>query len=251
MLVRGNTPIRELNRELGLDLPEGECRPRLNRHTGQALVQRQVIRHKLVDMATRVETARSFVYDLAWRLHLTPGTVARAYQLATQEGLLADWSRQQMTLEPDAPTALVLQLQADASGVYALPVGIAMRPEGREVVKRLVRTADVVVANLPHPTLVEMGIDYQSLKAIKDDIILTIDGTEVNESFVTDIRAQSEADALFGLFARIFQHRAGKYVLGFRMSRHAEAGNINADHAHAIDCFRQKLQRHAARSGHT
>lgn len=27
--------------------------------------------------------------DLAWRLQLTPGTVARAYQLATQEGLLA------------------------------------------------------------------------------------------------------------------------------------------------------------------
>ena len=29
------------------------------------------------------------VRDLAWRLHLTPGTVARAYQLATREGLLA------------------------------------------------------------------------------------------------------------------------------------------------------------------
>ena len=29
------------------------------------------------------------VRDLAWRLQLTPGTVARAYQLATQEGLLA------------------------------------------------------------------------------------------------------------------------------------------------------------------
>jgi DNA-binding transcriptional MocR family regulator len=29
------------------------------------------------------------VRDLAWRLRLTPGTVARAYQLATQEGLLA------------------------------------------------------------------------------------------------------------------------------------------------------------------
>ena len=29
------------------------------------------------------------VRGLAWRLHLTPGTVARAYQLATQEGLLA------------------------------------------------------------------------------------------------------------------------------------------------------------------
>jgi acyl-CoA dehydrogenase len=35
---------------------------------GAALSERQVIRHKLIDMATRVETARSFVYDLAWRL---------------------------------------------------------------------------------------------------------------------------------------------------------------------------------------
>ncbi|MGL6112849.1 MAG: acyl-CoA dehydrogenase family protein [Rubrivivax sp.] len=35
---------------------------------GAALAQRQVIRHKLVDMATRVETARALVYDLAWRL---------------------------------------------------------------------------------------------------------------------------------------------------------------------------------------
>ena len=29
------------------------------------------------------------VRDLAWELHVTPGTVSRAYQLATQEGLLA------------------------------------------------------------------------------------------------------------------------------------------------------------------
>ena len=29
------------------------------------------------------------VRDLAWDLHVTPGTVSRAYQLATQEGLLA------------------------------------------------------------------------------------------------------------------------------------------------------------------
>jgi acyl-CoA dehydrogenase len=35
---------------------------------GAPLAQRQVIRHKLVDMATRVETARALVYDLAWRL---------------------------------------------------------------------------------------------------------------------------------------------------------------------------------------
>jgi crotonobetainyl-CoA:carnitine CoA-transferase CaiB-like acyl-CoA transferase len=40
-------------------------------------------------------------------------------------------------------------------------------------VKKLVATADIVAANLPPPTLVAMGIDYESLKAIKPDIILT------------------------------------------------------------------------------
>jgi len=34
---------------------------------GAPLSERQVIRHKLVDMAARVETARALVYDLAWR----------------------------------------------------------------------------------------------------------------------------------------------------------------------------------------
>jgi len=48
-----------------------------------------------------------------------------------------------------------------------------MRPEGREVVRKLVATADVVVANLPYETLQAMGLDYDSLKAIRPDIILT------------------------------------------------------------------------------
>jgi crotonobetainyl-CoA:carnitine CoA-transferase CaiB-like acyl-CoA transferase len=48
-----------------------------------------------------------------------------------------------------------------------------MKPEGREIVKKLVKTADVVIANLPPDTLAAMGLDYESLKAIKPDIILT------------------------------------------------------------------------------
>ena len=52
------------------------------RHTfGAALAERQVIRHKLVDMVSRVETARALVYDLAWRLQHrvgdAPALVAR------------------------------------------------------------------------------------------------------------------------------------------------------------------------------
>jgi acyl-CoA dehydrogenase len=35
---------------------------------GAALSERQVIRHKLVDMLARIESARALVYDLAYRL---------------------------------------------------------------------------------------------------------------------------------------------------------------------------------------
>lgn len=48
-----------------------------------------------------------------------------------------------------------------------------MKPEGREVVRRLVATADVVVANLPDKSLEAMGLDYPTLCASKPDIILT------------------------------------------------------------------------------
>src|SRR5437667_7413046 len=47
------------------------------------------------------------------------------------------------------------------------------RPEGREVVRRLVQTADVVVANMPPRTLANLGLDYETLSALKPDIILT------------------------------------------------------------------------------
>ena len=49
-----------------------------------------------------------------------------------------------------------------------------MKPEGREIVRRLVATADVVVANLPPDTLGAMGLDYDSLVESRPDIILTM-----------------------------------------------------------------------------
>lgn len=51
------------------------------------------------------------------------------------------------------------------------------KPEGREIVRKLVATADVVIANLPINTLRAMEIDYESLKAIKPDIILAMSST--------------------------------------------------------------------------
>lgn len=69
----------------------------------------------------------------------------------------------------DGAGALFLQMNRNKLSMTLDP----MTEEGREIVRRLVRTADVVVANLPPRTLAAMGLDYDSLKAVKADIILT------------------------------------------------------------------------------
>lgn len=69
----------------------------------------------------------------------------------------------------DGSGAAYLQMGRNKLGMTLNPI----KPEGKEVVKRLVKTADVVIANLPPQTLKAMGIDYESLTAIKPDIILT------------------------------------------------------------------------------
>jgi len=45
-------------------------------------------------------------------------------------------------------------------------------PEGREIVRKLVETADVVVVNVPDPVMAQWGLDYPTLRSIKADIIL-------------------------------------------------------------------------------
>ena len=45
--------------------------------------------------------------------------------------------------------------------------------EGRDIVRQLVNTADVVVANLPPATLKQLGLDYETLSALNPRIILT------------------------------------------------------------------------------
>ncbi|HKI97267.1 MAG TPA: CoA transferase [bacterium] len=46
-------------------------------------------------------------------------------------------------------------------------------PAGREVFQRLLADADVVVANLPPPALQAMGLDYETLRATRPDVVLT------------------------------------------------------------------------------
>jgi crotonobetainyl-CoA:carnitine CoA-transferase CaiB-like acyl-CoA transferase len=70
---------------------------------------------------------------------------------------------------PDGVGAMYLQCNRGKRGM-TLDVGA---PEGREVVARLVRSADVVIANLPAATLRGMGLDYETLRTVRPDIILT------------------------------------------------------------------------------
>ena len=65
--------------------------------------------------------------------------------------------------------AMFLQMNRNKRGLTLDP----MTETGRGIVRRLVATADVVVANLPPSTLAAMGLDYESLVAAKPDIILT------------------------------------------------------------------------------
>jgi crotonobetainyl-CoA:carnitine CoA-transferase CaiB-like acyl-CoA transferase len=72
-------------------------------------------------------------------------------------------------ITPQGEGGLFMQMNRNKRSLTLDP----MTERGREVVRRLVATADVVVANLPAPALVQMGLDDDSLRAIKPDIILT------------------------------------------------------------------------------
>ncbi|MCK8788043.1 CoA transferase [Roseomonas sp. NAR14] len=69
----------------------------------------------------------------------------------------------------DGTGALFLQVNRNKRCI-ALDIA---RPEGQAVLRRQVAQADVVVANLPPPTLRRLGLDYETLAAIRPDIILT------------------------------------------------------------------------------
>jgi len=79
------------------------------------------------------------------------------------------------------------------------------KPESAEIIRRLVKGADVVVANLPNNVLKSMRLDYESLTATKPDIILARistfgpDGPYANRvGFDTVAQAMSGAMSLTG-----------------------------------------------------
>jgi crotonobetainyl-CoA:carnitine CoA-transferase CaiB-like acyl-CoA transferase len=70
---------------------------------------------------------------------------------------------------PEAGGAMFLAMNRNKRGMTLDPAS----PKGREIVRRLVATADVVVANLPPAVLRGLALDLDSLREVKPDIILT------------------------------------------------------------------------------
>jgi len=66
--------------------------------------------------------------------------------------------------------AMFLQMNRNKRSLTCDP----MNQAGREVVRRLVRSADVVVANLPAETLKAMGLDWDAVHAINPRCILAV-----------------------------------------------------------------------------
>lgn len=64
--------------------------------------------------------------------------------------------------------AYYMQIGRNKRGMTLNPT----KPAGREIVRRLVKTADIVLVNLPPPALKKMALDYESLCSVKSDIIL-------------------------------------------------------------------------------
>jgi crotonobetainyl-CoA:carnitine CoA-transferase CaiB-like acyl-CoA transferase len=97
--------------------------------------------------------------------------------------------------------ALFLGLNRNKKGLTLDP----MTPKGQDIAHRLVATSDVVVANLPVNILRRMRLDYDTLRHVKEDIILVHgstfgpDGPYANRvGFDTVVQAMSGAMALTG-----------------------------------------------------
>ena len=69
----------------------------------------------------------------------------------------------------DGAGALYLAMNRNKRGMTLDPA----HPQRREIVQKLVATADVVVANLPPEVLRSLSLDLESLRRVKPDIILT------------------------------------------------------------------------------
>ncbi len=80
--------------------------------------------------------------------------------------------------------------------------GLTLDPshqDSAEIKRRLIASADIVVANLPLNVLKKLGLDYESLKAIRPDIILTMISTFGSDGpYANRVGFDSVAQAMSG-----------------------------------------------------
>ena len=77
--------------------------------------------------------------------------------------------RHVLPMSDDKTGAMFLQMNRNKRGMTLDPT----KSGGREILDKLVATADVVLANMPPRALKQLGLDYDTLQEIKPDIILT------------------------------------------------------------------------------
>ena len=70
---------------------------------------------------------------------------------------------------PNGEGAMFMQMNRNKKGITLNPT----KEGSQEIVKKLVESADIVVANLPPQTLKKMGIDYETISQYNKSIILT------------------------------------------------------------------------------
>ena len=91
--------------------------------------------------------------------------------------------------------AMFLQMGRNKLGLTLNP----MKPDGREIVKKLVAVSDVVIANLPYEDLQKMGIDYDTISAINPRIILATTSTFGSEGpYATRVGFDTIGQAMSG-----------------------------------------------------
>lgn len=96
---------------------------------------------------------------------------AEVIRIERREGSEDRWM---VPIMPGAKTteregAMFFQMNRNKKGMTLDP----MKPEGRTIARKLIETADVVIANLPPETLKSMGLDYETISAINPRVVLT------------------------------------------------------------------------------
>jgi len=110
--------------------------------------------------------------------------------------LLGDYGAEVIRVDPlgGSPDRFILPVSEHGEGAQFLQVNRNKRsislaidtPRGKEVLHALIRRTDVVIANMPPRVLQKLELDYESLRRIRPDIILTASTAFGTEPAVRD-----------------------------------------------------------------